>query len=120
MIIIQIAEALEYLHARGILHRDVNISNVLISGSDYQIKAKLIGFQKVGSLDGERFTMMGSLDSIAPEIINNQRQNQKVDVWGLGVLMFVLFAKSQPFFVKGEYSYEITMQNIKNCNLAYS
>ena len=52
MIIIQIAEALEYLHSKAILHRDVNISNIIIAGSDIDIKAKLTGFEQFGSLGG--------------------------------------------------------------------
>lgn len=42
-----------------------------------------------------------------------------VDVWGLGVIMYILFAKAQPFFVKGEMSYKMTRENIKNCNPKY-
>jgi serine/threonine protein kinase len=44
MIILQIAEGLEYLHSKYILHRDVNVSNIMISGSGTNIKAKLIDF----------------------------------------------------------------------------
>ena len=42
MIVLQIAEGLEYLHSKYILHRDVNIFNVVVAGSGTNIKAKLI------------------------------------------------------------------------------
>lgn len=56
MIILQIAEALEYLHSKYILHRDVSLSNVLITGSGLNIKAKLIDFECTGSLKDIRIT----------------------------------------------------------------
>jgi serine/threonine protein kinase len=42
MIVLQIAEGLEYLHSKYILHRDVNIFNVVVAGSGTNIKTKLI------------------------------------------------------------------------------
>lgn len=67
---------------------------------------------------GDRFTQKGSLDSSAPETFGDQPQNQKVDIWGLGVIIYVLYAKCQPFYVKG-MSYETITENIKQCKVKY-
>lgn len=75
MIILQIADALEYIHSQSTLHRNVNLSNIMISGSGLEIKAKLTNFEHAGPVMSSGTIKTESIDSLAPEILDNQLQN---------------------------------------------
>jgi serine/threonine protein kinase len=64
-------------------------------------------------------TQNGTLGSLAPEVITEAFQTEKIDSWGVGVILFNLLTKSQPFQVKGDDAsdtYDRTAQRIKSVN----
>jgi serine/threonine protein kinase len=98
-IIVQLASALDFCHARGIAHRDIKPENLLL---DWQGQLKLADFG-TAVVDGDeagaeqRLTFAGTPDYLAPEVAGNQGHDRRVDVWAVGVLAFELLAGFPPF-----------------------
>lgn len=101
----QVLEALRYLHANGILHRDLKADNLLleIDGtckiSDFGISRKS---QDIYSNNAE-LSMQGSVFWMAPEVIHSmvaekkQGYSAKVDIWSLGCVVLEMFAGQRPW-----------------------
>jgi tRNA A-37 threonylcarbamoyl transferase component Bud32 len=85
----QVAAALAYAHAQGVVHRDVKPGNVLLRGdgrvklADFGI-AKLLGDQSLHTRTG---TVLGSVHYLAPEQVAFEEITPAVDVYALGLLM---------------------------------
>ena len=79
-----------------IIHRDIKPENVVL---DLNMVAKLTDFGWSNYMQGDikRTTVCGTPIYLAPEIINNQGHDEKVDIWCIGVLMFELMTGYSPF-----------------------
>jgi len=88
-----IALALEYLHARGIMYRDLKPENVLL---DFNGSAKLVDF---GCCNKEvrTHTLIGTPDYMAPEVIKQQGYTCTCDWWSLGVMIHEFVVGPLPF-----------------------
>lgn len=96
----QIFSAVEYLHANGIAHRDLKPENILCSGDDSNEVVKItdFGLSKIFK-DDDLQTSVGSPAYAAPEIFSNVKSYDKaVDMWSLGVIVFVLLSGEPPFY----------------------
>ena len=91
----EITLALEYLHYNEIIYRDLKPENLLIS-SDGHIKLTDFGFAK--KIKGKTYTLCGTPDYIAPEILLAIGYNHCADLWSLGILLFELLSGYPPFF----------------------
>ncbi|CAF1062257.1 unnamed protein product [Didymodactylos carnosus] len=92
----QITLALEYLHYLGIVYRDLKPENLLIDRHGY-LKMCDFGFAK--KIDrGKAYTLCGTPEFLAPEIILGRGYNIGVDYWALGVLIFEMNAGYSPFW----------------------
>lgn len=97
----QIAAGLAHAHARGVIHRDVKPSNVLVTpGGD----AKLLDFGLAGQADPNLTAtrkqpplVWGTPAAMAPEIWHGARPDTRSDVWSLGALIYNLLAGHSPF-----------------------
>ncbi|OMJ78199.1 hypothetical protein SteCoe_22045 [Stentor coeruleus] len=93
--------AVEYLHSRDppIIHRDIKPENLLLDkeGRDGRIKVADFGWSNFFNPDRSRMTYCGTLDYLAPEMINQQGHSTNLDLWNLGVLLFELLTGSAPF-----------------------
>ncbi|KAJ3113943.1 hypothetical protein HK100_001837, partial [Physocladia obscura] len=93
----QLINAIHYCHANGIVHRDLKPENILL---DAQRNIKLIdfGFSNVVRDSYQMDTFCGSPSYAAPEMISRKKYNgPDVDIWALGVILFVLICGSHPF-----------------------
>lgn len=93
----QLVSCIEYIHSHSIVHRDLKIENVLI---DKQGILHLIdfGLANVYAPDSLLATFCGSLYFAAPELLSAKRYiGPEVDIWSLGVILFVLVCGKVPF-----------------------
>ena len=96
----QVAGALDAAHARGLVHRDVKPSNVLIDQADGREHAYLADFgltQSAAERGPAEGQLMGTLEYVAPEQIRGDEVDGRADVYALGCLLFETLTGTLPF-----------------------
>jgi eukaryotic-like serine/threonine-protein kinase len=95
-----IAEALEYIHAHGVVHRDLKPENIMIDAED---RVKLIDFGIAANVGSRRLTFakfsqtMGTPDYISPEQVKGKRGDARSDIYALGVMLYEMLTGKVPF-----------------------
>ena len=96
-IIQQLVDAIEYIHNRNIIHRDVKLENILID-DEYNIKLTDFGLCVVKEHDTDIFeNHVGTVRYTAPELLGDYGYNESVDIWGIGLVLFLLLTGKYPF-----------------------
>ena len=114
-IIQQLSTAVYYLHEYGIVHRDLKPENILLrsKGEDSKIKLADFGISKILG-PGELCTdLYGTVSYVAPEILLGKPYNKSVDLWSIGVVMYLLLSGFLPFDDEGSEN-EIIRQTIED------
>jgi calcium/calmodulin-dependent protein kinase I len=104
----KIAEALAYLHERGIAHRDLKPENLLLSGpgDDSVVKIADFGFAKI--IDTQSTSMLetacGTPEYVAPEVLQQLPGGYGVpcDIWSLGIVVYVMLSGRPPFWSRNQ------------------
>lgn len=93
----QIVKGMLYLHTHGILHRDLTLSNLLLT-SGMNIKIGDFGLATQLKLPNEKhFTMCGTPNYISPEVATRSAHGLESDVWSLGCMFYAFLMGRPPF-----------------------
>ena len=85
----------EYLHSKNIIYRDLKPENILINKNGY-LKLTDFGFAKVIN-NNKTYTLCGTPEYLAPEIILNKGHGKPVDWWTMGILLYEMLVGIDPF-----------------------
>jgi len=103
-IVLQVAEALHYIHRQNVVHCDIKTENILISEEDHEGKrtkmvAKLLDFGLARSLTASRAStsLSGTPHYVAPERIRGEPASPASDVYGVGILLYELITGAVPW-----------------------
>jgi serine/threonine protein kinase len=91
----EIVLAFEYLHDKLIAYRDLKPENILIDSAGF-MKVTDFGFAKV--VEDRTWTLCGTPEYLAPEIIQSKGHNMGVDWWAVGILIFEMLAGYPPYY----------------------
>jgi YVTN family beta-propeller protein len=93
----QVADALDFAHARGLVHRDVKPSNVLLDAKEHVYLADFGLTKRVGEGRTAEPGLLGTIDYVAPEQIRGDDVDGRADVYALGCLLYECLAGEPPF-----------------------
>lgn len=98
-LITQILAALRNLHFKNIVHCDLKPENVLLASADPfpQVKLCDFGFARIIGEKSFRRSVVGTPAYLAPEVLLNQGYNRSLDMWSVGVIMYVSLSGTFPF-----------------------
>ena len=119
VIIGRLLSAVEYLHIKQICHRDIKPENIMLNNFNDLTSLKLIDFglsaQHFDSLENSDYC--GTLLYMAPEQIEKKLYSKTVDIWSIGVIMFMLLNQGKhPFYIKGDKK-QGYVQKLKNAKV---
>ncbi|TMW58496.1 hypothetical protein Poli38472_010055 [Pythium oligandrum] len=87
----------QHMHAKSIAYRDLKPENILLDNEGYM---KLADFGLAKLVTDRTFTLCGTPDYLAPELIFSKGHDKAVDYWALGVLIYELLVGHAPFFAQ--------------------
>ncbi|KAK5709241.1 serine/threonine protein kinase [Elasticomyces elasticus] len=91
---------IKYLHERNVVHRDIKRENILLLNEDLNVKIANFGLAKIIGEECFTTTLYGTPSYVAPEILeqgNGRRYTRAVDVWSLGVVLYICLCGFPPF-----------------------
>lgn len=115
IVVKRLSDAVAYLHKSDIVHRDIKLENILMGTNpedpNDHLYIKLTDFGlsavKANGMDNMLNDCCGSLQYMAPEIIENRPYSQQCDVWSIGVLDYLLLCGLWPFYSENNCEQEL-------------
>lgn len=107
--------AINELHTKGIMHRDLKLENILVDEKGY---LKIIDYGLAKILGGNELatSYCGTPEYLAPEMVDGQGHDKTVDWWALGVLMYEMLTGMTPFFNKNR---QLLQNRIKHAKVIF-
>eukprot|EP00301_Raphidiophrys_heterophryoidea_P005776 c12391_g1_i2.p1 GENE.c12391_g1_i2~~c12391_g1_i2.p1 ORF type:complete len:485 (-),score=105.66 c12391_g1_i2:285-1712(-) len=104
VIAFKIIDALRYLHEHDIVHRDIKPENIMFetTAENSEIKLTDFGFATMYNKLHRLTTTCGTPEYVAPEIIKEEEYGSAVDMWSMGVVLYILLCGFPPFFGETE------------------
>ncbi|XP_052475641.1 serine/threonine-protein kinase D1 isoform X2 [Carassius gibelio] len=98
-LVTQILVALRHLHFKNIVHCDLKPENVLLASADSfpQVKLCDFGFARIIGEKSFRRSVVGTPAYLAPEVLRNKGYNRSLDMWSVGVIVYVSLSGTFPF-----------------------
>ncbi|RLN61319.1 hypothetical protein BBJ28_00005326 [Nothophytophthora sp. Chile5] len=98
-IVRKITSAVAYMHACGIIHRDLKPENLMLTSKSRGAEVKIIdfGLAKLLDADDKTASFLGTRGYLAPEMLQRQAYSRSVDMWALGIIVYVLLCGCLPF-----------------------
>ncbi|KAH7971458.1 hypothetical protein HPB49_024303 [Dermacentor silvarum] len=93
----QVLLALEHVHSRKILHRDLKTQNLLLNQCRSIVKVGDFGISKILSSKSKAESLVGTPNNLSPEVFVGKPYNQKSDIWALGCILYELLTLRGPF-----------------------
>ncbi|CDF37382.1 Protein-serine/threonine kinases Rhodoplastic [Chondrus crispus] len=98
-----VIKGIQYLHMHDIVHRDIKPENVLCVSKSWPLLVKLADFgladfSKDGEIKSEQPSMIGTPGYVAPEVVNKEKYGTPVDMWAVGVLLYIMLSGKMPFY----------------------
>ena len=109
----QVLLPIEYLHSLGVVHRDLKLENILVA-QDGSLKLTDFGFAK--HIKYRSWTLCGTPEYLAPEIILEKGHGKAVDYWAFGVLFYEMLNGHSPFEAEDHLA---TYQKILDGQIVY-
>lgn len=96
--------AIQYLHGQKIVHRDLKPENVIYASKapDAEIKITDFGLAKANNKNATMHTACGTPGYVAPEVLKGKAYGPAVDMWSLGVILYILLCGFPPFYAADE------------------
>ncbi len=112
MIALQAASALEYAHARGIIHRDIKPGNIMVKKNG-EVKLMDFGIARTKDLDSLTMpgTLLGTPSYMSPEQIQGEPLDIRSDIFSFGVVLYEMFTGMKPF--PGDQPASVTAHIVK-------
>jgi len=118
-VIKSVASAIQYLHQSGVVHRDLKPENLLYLNKTDESPIKITDFGLAkfrGESKEDMHTACGTPGYVAPEVLKGEKYDKAVDLWSLGVILYILLCGFPPFYhqntnmlykqiKKGEYDF---------------
>lgn len=99
--------AIDYIHQHKVVHRDLKLENILLKEKSNPYDFKIIDFGISGILSkvGGEVINAGTILYSPPEVISktNLQTDPKIDVWSIGVILYLLLTKEYPFSGDNDY-----------------
>ncbi|THU74975.1 hypothetical protein C4D60_Mb04t39050 [Musa balbisiana] len=108
-----LAGALAYCHEKHVIHRDIKPENLLL---DIEGRLKIADFGWAVQSNAKRHTMCGTIDYLAPEMVEKKEHDHAVDNWTLGILCYEFLYGVPPFEAEDEYG---TFRRIMKVDLKF-
>lgn len=92
--LMQLCSGLQYAHKKGIIHRDINTTNIFVQQND---RLKILDFGLSCPIGTEDFASFGTMAYMAPEQIQSDPMDQRTDIYAMGITAFEILAGRKPF-----------------------